>query len=130
MHYGGRRSLTVAVLTRRCRAPRRRTYDEGMRAATLLFLFAAVGSQAADYTLAVTPQTICWGYYWARAKPALKIHSGDQVQIQTVSGTPNRLLQAGVKPEDIPPALKEIYDQMPARASVARGHLVDRKSVV
>ena len=65
-------------------------------AVSLLFLPFFV--QAADtHVLAVTPQTICWGYYWAKAQPALRIHSGERVQIQTVSGNPQRLLAAGVK---------------------------------
>ena len=58
--------------------------------------------------LPVSPQTICWGYYWARAQPALKVHSGDSVQIQTVSGNPNRLIASGLKPEDVQSQLKEI----------------------
>ncbi len=96
-----------------------------MRSAFLLLLLPSIALQAAEnYTLSVTPQTICWGYYWARAKPALKIHSGDQVQIQTVSGNPNRLVQAGVKPEEIQPALKEIYAQVPATERGPGGHLL------
>jgi len=62
-----------------------------------LALLASISSflPAADYTLKVTPQTIAWGYYWSAAKPVLSIRSGDTVEIQTVSGNPERLEQAG-----------------------------------
>ncbi len=96
-----------------------------MRLALPLFFIAAIASQAAEtHTLLATPQTICWGYYWARAKPALRIHSGDQVQVQTVSGNPNRLIAAGVKPEEIQPALKDIYAKVAAEDRGPGGHLL------
>ncbi len=94
-----------------------------MRTAFLLLALGAVCS-AESFTLSVTPQTICWGYYWAKAKPALKVHSGDQVTIQTVSGNPERLLSAGVKPQDIPPPLTEIYAKVPASDKGPGGHLL------
>ncbi len=94
-----------------------------MRFASLLFFFtSSLLSAAQSYQLAATPQNICWGYYWSEAKPVLTIHSGDQVQIQTVSGNPDRLMAAGVKPEDIQPALKEIYAQVKDRGP--GGHLL------
>ena len=94
-----------------------------MRSALLLcFLISSVLNAAQTFTLAATPQTICWGYYWAKAKPVLTIHSGDQVQIQTVSGNLDRLITAGVKPEEIQPALKDIYEQVKDRGP--GGHLL------
>ncbi len=96
-----------------------------MRWASLLFLIPSIALEAAEtHTLLATPQTICWGYYWAKAKPAIKIHSGDQIQIQTVSGNPDRLIAGGVKPEDIQPALKDIYAQVPASERGPGGHLL------
>jgi acetamidase/formamidase len=96
-----------------------------MRLPILLLLFSCLRLAAADtLTLAVTPQTICWGYYWAKAKPAIKVHSGDVVQIQTVSGSPSRLENAGVKPEDVQAALKEIYEKVPASEKGPGGHLL------
>jgi acetamidase/formamidase len=94
-----------------------------MRFALLILSLFPMAVQAAQtYELAATPQTICWGYYWSKAKPALTVHSGDQVQIQTVSGNPERLIAAGVKPEDIQPALKEIYDKVTDKGP--GGHLL------
>ena len=96
-----------------------------MRLALSCLLLAPVLLQSAETrVLKVTPQSICWGYYWANAKPALRIHSGDQVRIQTVSGNPARLEAAGVKPEDIQPELKEIYQKVPASDKGPGGHLL------
>ena len=63
---------------------------------------------AAEHVLKVTPQTIAWGYYWSAAKPVLTVRSGDTVEIQTVSGNPERLEQSGVAPDQIPPALRTV----------------------
>jgi acetamidase/formamidase len=63
----------------------------------------------ADYQLKATPGTVVWGYYSAAAKPALRVKSGDTVEIQTLmAGGPERLAAAGVKPELIQPELKAI----------------------
>jgi acetamidase/formamidase len=90
----------------------------------LLLLAGGLLCEARTYSLDATPQTICWGYYWAKANPALKIHSGDVVKIQTVSGNPARLAAAGAKPEDIQPALKAIYEKVPASEKGPGGHLL------
>ena len=79
---------------------------------------------AADYTLKVTPQTIAWGYYWSAAKPVLTVQSGDTVEIQTVSGNPERLEQAGVPADQIPPALRTIYKEIPQDQRGPGGHLL------
>jgi acetamidase/formamidase len=77
----------------------------------LLLTFAA--AHAAEYKLKASPQTVVWGYYWSAAKPVLTIQSGDTVEIQTLTtGTPTSLANAGVKPEDIEPALKAIYAEV------------------
>jgi acetamidase/formamidase len=80
-----------------------------------LLLLLSIGSllPAADYALKVTPQTIAWGYYWSAAKPVLTIRSGDTVEIQTVSGNPDRLMEAGWPADQIPPALRTIYKEIP-----------------
>ncbi|MCU1263625.1 MAG: acetamidase [Bryobacterales bacterium] len=70
--------------------------------------------RAAEYTLPATPSTVVWGYYSAQAKPALKVHSGDTVRIQTASACPPpaRLEAAGVRPADIPQYLREIHEKV------------------
>src|SRR5580693_914039 len=91
-----------------------------------LVLLLLVGSllPAADHTLKVTPQTIAWGYYWSAAKPVLNIRSGETVEIQTVSGNPERLEQAGVPAGQIPPALRTLYKEIPQEQRGPGGHLL------
>src|SRR5271166_6181638 len=90
----------------------------------LLSLFLGPLLPAADYTLKVTPQTIAWGYYWSDAKPVLTIKSGDTVEIQTVSGNPERLEQSGVPAAQIQPALRTIYKEIPKEQRGPGGHLL------
>jgi acetamidase/formamidase len=84
----------------------------------LAILFSAVFLpitviQAADFTLAATPETVCWGYYWAKAKPALRLHSGDTATIATVVTTsPEALSAHGLPDADIQPSLKAIYEKV------------------
>jgi acetamidase/formamidase len=90
----------------------------------LLTALAALSLPAADHTLKVTPENIAWGYYWADAKPALTVKSGDTVEIQTVSGNPENLERAGVKPDQIQPELRNIYAKVPKEARGPGGHLL------
>ena len=76
----------------------------------------AVG-QAAPVTLAATPSTVIWGYYSAKAKPVLNVHSGDTVRIQTLStcGPNHRLEEEGVAAADIPSCNADIYREVKIR---------------
>src|ERR1700733_13039020 len=96
------------------------------RSLSRLVLLLLVNSllPAADHVLKVTPQTIAWGYYWSAAKPVLTVRSGDTVEIQTVSGNPERLEQAGLPPDQIPPALRTIYKRIPQDQRGPGGHLL------
>lgn len=69
---------------------------------------AALAARAETYHLKASPETVVVGYYWSEAKPALKIHSGDTVEIETVSQSPARLAELGVPKEQIPPAIEAI----------------------
>ncbi len=73
----------------------------------------AVG-QAATVTLPASPSTVVWGYYSAKAKPVLTVHSGDTVRIQTLStcGPTERLIDEGVLPSDIPFYNADIYREV------------------
>jgi acetamidase/formamidase len=72
---------------------------------------AQQSSAAGQVTLLATPQTVAWGYYSAKAKPVLTVHSGDTVRIQTLStcGSNERLIGEGVAPADIPSYNADIY---------------------
>lgn len=50
------------------------------------FLCAALAvGQSASNSLPASLSTAVWGYYSAKAKPVLTVHSGDAVRIQTLS---------------------------------------------
>lgn len=88
---------------------------ESLDTMKLLFslLAFATAAQAADYQLKASPTTVVWGYYWAGAKPVLTVKSGDTVTVETVgTASPTSLTRGGVKPEDVPQALKDIYEQV------------------
>ena len=82
-------------------------------AAPFLCATLAVG-QAATVTLPASPATVVWGYYSAKAKPVLTVHSGDTVRIQTLStcGPTERLIGEGVSPSDIPSYNSDIYREV------------------
>ncbi|MGA8940090.1 MAG: acetamidase/formamidase family protein [Acidobacteriaceae bacterium] len=77
-------------------------------------------------TLQATPSTVAWGYYWAHAKPALTVHSGDTVIMQTAStcGPPERLESEGVKPSEIPDWLGPLYAGVPQSDRGPGGHIL------
>jgi len=84
-------------------------------AATAPFLLAAIAvGQTAQTTLSATPSTVVWGYYSAKAKPVLTVHSGDTVRIQTLStcGPTDRLIEEGVAASDIPSYNADIYREV------------------
>jgi len=59
-----------------------------LRAAVTTALLSSLFSVAAakpDYHLGSTPETVVWGYWAAETKPALKVKSGQTVEIDTVS---------------------------------------------
>ena len=91
-----------------------------------LLLFCLISTTSWCYAenleLKATPQTVVWGYYSASAKPALSIHSGDTVRVETVSGNPARLEAAGAKPTEIPEALRIIYREVTDRGP--GGHIL------
>ena len=75
-------------------------------------LAAAQGSPKV-HRLPATPQTVAWGYYSAAAKPALRIASGDIIEVETLlTNSPTRLEQAGVPPAEVETSLRAIYDQV------------------
>src|SRR5439155_21460627 len=52
---------------------------------------------AKTHRLETTPATIAYGYYWSEAKPALRIASGDIIDVDTLlTNTPMGLERAGL----------------------------------
>ncbi|HYK87623.1 MAG TPA: acetamidase/formamidase family protein [Acidobacteriota bacterium] len=65
------------------------------------------------YHLRATPQTVVWGYYAAGTKPALRIHSGDTVEVETlITNSPIRLEEAGVPADQVQASLRDIYREV------------------
>src|SRR5258705_11181066 len=64
---------------------------------------------APNHRLPATPTTVAYGYYWSEAKPALRIRSGDIVDVETMlTNTPAGLERIGVRPADVPQHLRDI----------------------
>jgi acetamidase/formamidase len=88
-----------------------------------LFLFVCVavslraqqsaGTAGENYQLKPSPKTVAWGYYDAKTPPALRIRSGDTVEMQTlVTASRERFESAGLWPDRVEPAWREIYEQV------------------
>ena len=95
-------------------------------AVLLVSAFAAqvVGAQTV-HQLAATPTTVAYGYYWSEAKPALHVNSGDIVEVETMlTNTPTGLERLGVKPTDIPQALRDIVAQDTGSLRGPGGHIL------
>src|SRR5262249_21058377 len=79
---------------------------------------ASVPSRRADRTpqlhkLKVGPKTVGWGYYDAAAKPVLRIHSGDAVEVQTlITNSPEGLERALLPPAQVEQALRDIFKEV------------------
>jgi acetamidase/formamidase len=77
------------------------------------------------HRLEATPGTVAYGYYWAEAKPALRIASGDIIDVDTLlTNTPTGLLKAGVPPEKIQPSLKTIVEEVTGDRRGPGGHIL------
>ena len=91
--------------------------------AMLVFSTVTVAAQS-TVNLPASPSTVVWGYYSAKAKPVLTVHSGDTVRIQTLStcGSTERLVEQGVAPGDIPAYNADIYREVKDRGP--GGHIL------
>jgi acetamidase/formamidase len=74
------------------------------------FLLAAVGSAAAEtHRLVPTPSTVTWGYFDHRTLPALRVHPGDIIEVDTLAAISSPYWEAaGLPHAQVPPALLEI----------------------
>jgi acetamidase/formamidase len=77
------------------------------------------------YRLEATPSTVAYGYYWSEAKPALRIASGDIIDVDTLlTNTPAGLQRAGVPSEKIQQSLKNIVEQVTGTQRGPGGHIL------
>jgi acetamidase/formamidase len=77
------------------------------------------------HALPATPSTVAYGYYWSEAKPAIRVKSGDFVDVETMlTNTPTGLERIGVKPADVPQALRDIVAQDTGTLRGPGGHIL------
>src|SRR6516162_1732667 len=94
----------------------------------LISVTVAHGAQTPSprtYRLEATPSTVAYGYYWSEAKPALRIVSGDIIDVDTLlTNTPAGLQRAGVPSEKIQESLKNIVEQVTGTQRGPGGHIL------
>src|SRR4051812_21825500 len=77
------------------------------------------------HRLEATPDTVAYGYYWADAKPALRIASGDIIDVDTLlTNSPQGLARAGVADDKIQPSLKRIVTEVTGDRRGPGGHIL------
>ena len=75
------------------------------------------------HSLPATPETVAWGHYDPSSPPVLRVRSGDIVDIGTlITNSPERLEAAGVAPDEIEPALRQVYEEVTDRGP--GGHIL------
>lgn len=95
--------------------------------AAAIALMTAHHASAAPKThrLEATPGTVAYGYYWSQALPALRIESGDIIDVDTLlTNTPEGLRRAGVAEERIQSSLKAVVGQVTGERRGPGGHIL------
>ncbi len=82
--------------------------------ASLLTLRICVPMVSAEtHHLPATPKTVAWGYYAADTPHALRINSGDTVEVDTlITNSPSRLEETGVPADQVQKELRDIYREV------------------
>ena len=77
------------------------------------------------HRLEATPSTVAYGYYWAEAKPAVRIASGDIIDVDTLlTNSPTGLARAGVPDDKIQASLKAIVSEVSGDRRGPGGHIL------
>jgi acetamidase/formamidase len=98
--------------------------------ASILSLTAAYGTPSyaqgpTTHRLEATPSTVAYGYYWSAAKPALRIASGDILDVDTLlTNSPAGLRRAGVPDDRIQGSLKAIVAEVTGDRRGPGGHIL------
>jgi acetamidase/formamidase len=94
-------------------------------AALVLAVASAAHGEGRTFTLEATPSTVAWGHYDAASKPVLTIRPGDTVVFHTlITNSPAGLERAGVPADQVQPALREVYEKVPAADRGPGGHIL------
>ncbi len=92
---------------------------------SLSLALAAQTKAPKTHRLEATPKTVAYGYYWSEAEPALRIASGDIIEVDTLlTNTPAGLLRAGVPLEKIQGSLKAIVFEVTGDKRGPGGHIL------
>ena len=92
----------------------------------IAFAFLSITAHAETFSLTAAPGTVAWGNYDAATRPVLHIHSGDTVVFRTLlTNSPTGLEKAGVKPEGVEQALRDVFDKVPQSERGPGGHILD-----
>src|SRR5881392_1434963 len=93
-----------------------------------VMLAAALAAQTRTpktHRLEATPSTVAYGYYWAGARPVLRIASGDIIDVDTLlTNNPTGLQRAGVPSEKIQDSLKAIVAEVTGDRRGPGGHIL------
>jgi acetamidase/formamidase len=85
---------------------------------SLVALSITISAQAPQpkvHRLEATPETVAYGFYWSDARPALRVASGEIVDVDTLlTNSPGGLARAGVPDDKIQASLKAITTALPA----------------
>ncbi|HZR26124.1 MAG TPA: acetamidase/formamidase family protein [Vicinamibacterales bacterium] len=77
------------------------------------------------HRLEATPDTVAYGYYWSEAKPAIRIASGDIIDVDTLlTNSPTGLARAGVTDDKIQASLKKIVTDVTGDRRGPGGHIL------
>lgn len=77
------------------------------------------------HRLEATPATVAYGYYWAEAKPVVRVASGDIIDVDTLlTNTPAGLQRAGLADDKIQPSLKAIVAEVTGDRRGPGGHIL------
>jgi acetamidase/formamidase len=88
-------------------------------------MLAAQAQTPKTHRLEATPATVVYGYYWSEAKPALRIDSGDIIDVDTLlTNTPAGLAKGGVPDQKIQASLKAIVDEVTGDRKGPGGHIL------
>src|SRR3954471_2918573 len=92
---------------------------------TAAFATAVSAEGPKTHRLEATPSTIAYGYYWSEAKPALRIASGDVVDVDTLlTNNPTGLQRAGVPDDKVQSSLKAIVTEVTGDRRGPGGHIL------
>jgi acetamidase/formamidase len=93
--------------------------------AGVVALVSARQGPSKTHRLLATPDTVAYGYYWSEAKPALRIASGDIIDVDTMlTNSPQGLSRAGVPDDKIEASLKAITTEVTGDRRGPGGHIL------